>query len=112
MTTASISIPRGATVQFTVTFYDDTGAVTQPASAGINLSFATAGTCDLEALLIPMTPPSAPAVAWTAQWDTTDVEPGPVSWSAYGKSSGLGVPKAVLDGQFELTANNANLATF
>lgn len=101
-------IYRGTTVQFTTTFYDKSGAVTQPPSATVNISYIENG--DLIATEVDMTPPTTPAIAWTAQWDSREVSPGLVTWSIH--TGGATIPFAVQDGCFDLSANNANLPTF
>jgi hypothetical protein len=100
---------RGATVQFSTTFKDANGNVTQPASAAVSIVYPLVGGGMSNPLSVPMTPPTFPAVVWTAQWDTRDVGPGVVYCSIH---SGGGPPSSVEDFQFTLTANPANLLTF
>lgn len=99
---------RGSTVRFKTTFYDFDGVtVVQPASALVRIK-KNADTVILE---IAMTPPVNPAAdpAWTAEWDTRGVAPGPVFWSIHTS----GPPAvAVEDGNFTLSANAANALTF
>lgn len=96
---------RGATIQFATTFYDANKNVMNPPGAVITLHFL-----DGTQATITMVAPSGPQTQWTAQWDSRGQQPGPVSFSVH--STGPGIPYAVDDGQFTLTANNANLPTF
>ena len=103
------NINRGGTAILTTTFYDQFGQVTQPPGAVMVLVFnnldGTRGTVSLT-----MTAPILPIVAWTAEWDTRNVAPGAVWASVH--SMGPGIPYAVEDFQFTLSANNANVLTF
>lgn len=101
---------RGATVQFTTTFYDFNGAIVQPDSATINLVYPMAGGGTGTAA-IAMTPPTSPAVTWTAQWDTRGIAPGTVSGSVHTGTNDP-IPVAASDFTFQLAANPANLLTF
>jgi hypothetical protein len=99
-------INRGGTVTFSTTFYDPLGNITQPQSAVVNIIYPTptGTTADVE---IQMTGPTAPAVAWTAEWDSRPAGAGTVYWSIH--SGGTSPPYAVEDGQLLLTANPANM---
>lgn len=101
-------IVRGATVRFQTTFYDFDMNVVQPAAATVNITYTNPDGTDGNAS-IAMTPPTAPAVAWTALWDTRDIGPGEASWSIH---SDPGIPFAVEDGTIVFRANAANLVTF
>lgn len=103
-----VTVVRGSTAFFTATFYDQHGQVSQPSGAAVNIQCIEAG-ADVE-ILISMTPPTSPAVEWTAQWDTRNIDPCTVYWSVH--TEGGSPPYAVADGCFNLVANNANLLTF
>jgi predicted carbohydrate-binding protein with CBM5 and CBM33 domain len=96
---------RGATIQFATTFYDANKNVVNPAGAVVELTLPDGATASVN-----MVAPSGPQVQWTAQWDSRGVEPGSVAFSIH--STGSSIPYAVEDGQFTLTANNANLEAF
>jgi hypothetical protein len=99
---------RGATIQFATTFYDVNGVVLQPDNATVNILPAQATT----PISVSMTPPSGGGVQWTAMWDTRNIPaPQTVYWSIH---TGIGdpVPVTAEDGQFTLSANPANLASF
>jgi hypothetical protein len=102
---------RGGTVFWSTTFYDVNNNVVQPDSATISLVFAD-GTSDTETATVAMTPPSPPATAWTAMWDSRGaLAPQEVTWSIHTGTSDP-IPVAVEDGEFRLEANAANLVTF
>lgn len=100
---------RGATVVFLTSFFDQNGNVTLPASAVVNITFqlpnGQAGAASLN-----MQPPGAgDPTRWSASWDSRGASPGMVYYSIH---TGTPVPVSVEDGQFLLTANQANLTTF
>ncbi|MDE2471768.1 MAG: hypothetical protein KGL35_24360 [Bradyrhizobium sp.] len=99
---------RGTTIIFNTTFYDQTGAVSNPPGAALHLSYIQNGVQTEET--IEMTAPVPPSNIWSAEWDSRGVSPGTVAWSIH--SEGSVIPYAVSDGSFILSANNANLLTF
>lgn len=101
-------LARGATAFFSATFYDQAGNITEPSGAQVSLTFSQNGA--ETSALIEMTAPMSPSTTWTAEWDTRGIDPGQVSYSIH--SEGSAIPFGVTDGQFVLTANNANLETF
>lgn len=101
------NFPRGTTIQFSTTFFDFSGNVVQPNAATVAIAFDP--NADEAAVTLPMVAPTGPAVVWTAQWDTRNLDPGAVYWSIH---SSAPVPVAVEDGRLTLTANLANLPTF
>jgi len=101
---------RGATLQFSTTFYDVNGNIIQPAGATINIVYLSADDSTQQTMSLTMTPPAAPAVTWTATWDTRNIGPGVVSCSVH--SIAAAPPYSVEDFQITLTANPANLVTF
>lgn len=109
LTPASTVVFRGATAFFATTFYDQNGAVVQPVGAVINIAFVDGAGGGVDTAQVTMTGPVGQAVAWTAQWDSRGAGPGVVACSVH--TTG-GVPAAVEDFQFQLTANTANLTTF
>ncbi len=106
---ATTVLTRGATAFFTTTFYDQSGVITQPTTATINLVYPSAADGSPQPVSIAMVAPVSPAVAWTAQWDSRNAGVGSVAWSIH---SDPGPPFAVEDGNFTLAANAANLVTF
>lgn len=109
MLSSTTILPRGTTVYFTTTFYDVAGDVVQPSTATINVVFPDPGGLETDTVTVNMTGPTAPATAWTAQWDSRGSGIGAVSWSIH---SDPGPPFGVEDGEFVLTGNPANLLTF
>lgn len=99
---------RGATVLFTTTFFDVAGEVIQPDGAAVNITYGEGS--ELVSVLIEMVGPVGESVSWTAEWDTRGIASGAVSWSIHSESAGI--PYAVQDGNFILSANNANLVNF
>lgn len=100
---------RGATALFTTTFYDGNGNVVQPAGALLNLKYFTSQGQQNNAQVNYVAP--APGMnAWTAQWDSRGAGPGPVFGSVHSISGGI--PFAVEDFNFILSANSANVPTF
>jgi hypothetical protein len=105
-------ITRGTTVQFSTNFYDVNGSLIQPDSATINIVYYSAANGTQETAEVSMSPPGSGQTAWTALWDTRNVAGGfPVAWSIHTGTNDP-VPVTVGDGQFQLSANPANLATF
>lgn len=103
---------RGQTLQFNTTFYDFNGNVAQPFSATLIVQYEGESAGPDQELVIPMTGPVLPAVAWTALVDTRNFQaPRQVQWSVHSNAS-PGQPVAVQDGAFMLTANQANQPTF
>jgi hypothetical protein len=99
---------RGATIQFSTTFYDVNNNLVIPDSATINILPAQATT----AVQVAMTPPGGGSFIWTALWDTRGIPaPQDVYWSIHTGSSDP-IPVTAEDGVFRLTANPANLVTF
>src|SRR5712671_658157 len=101
---------RGATLQFSTTFFDVNGNIVQPAGAVINLVFFSADDSSQQTLALNMIPPTPPATAWTVLWDTRNVGQGVVSCSVHSVSASP--PYSVEDFQVNLSANPANLLTF
>lgn len=106
-TGSSNVIFRGATAFFLTTFYDPYGNIAQPNSADVSIVYPTltGGTANT---IVTMSAPGLGETAWTAEWDTRNVGPGTVYFSIHSSGS----PASVQDGQFNLTANPANLQTF
>jgi hypothetical protein len=99
---------RGATVQFATNFYDVNNNLIQPDSATINIVLASGG----NPITLAMVPPSGSVTTWTALWDTRNITtPGIVYWSIH-TGTGDPIPVTAEDGQFQLSANPANLASF
>jgi hypothetical protein len=99
---------RGASLQFSTTFYDFNGCVTQPGNAWLYITFPTeAGLAS--SVELPMVEPISPAVAWTAVWDTRAIGEGAVQWFV---RSDPGPPYSAEQGEIVLTANTANPADF
>ena len=102
---------RGGTVSWQTTFYDVNSNVVQPDSAIINIVYQDTNEVTQTASVV-MTPPTLPAVQWTALWDTRGVlAPQEIPWSIHTGTDDP-VPVAVEDGNFFLQANAANLPTF
>ena len=91
---------RGNTAYWSVTFLDQSGDPTTPASANlyVNYPIATGRTEDTIAMTVT-------DGVWSASWNTGLAQIGNVFWSAW--SAG---PEASIDGQFQLVGNVANLA--
>ena len=104
---SSTVIVRGATVQFSTTFFDVNSQIIQPDNATINLI----PSITQQPILVAMTPPVGQAVQWTALWDTRSIPPGVVYWSIHTGNADP-VPVVAEDGMFTLSANPANLPTF
>lgn len=102
-------IARGGTVFFFTSFFDVNCALTQPAGAVLNIRYQEIDGTPAS-VQVPMTPPAPGQVQWTAEWDSRDAWPGAVYCSIH--TTGLAIPYAVEDFQFQLEANPANLATF
>jgi hypothetical protein len=102
------SLNRGATILFNTTFYDPYGNIIQPVSAFVNIDYPNPDGSRAQVTLT-MGASFPPAVNWTAEWDSRGAGTGTVFWSIHTNPS---VPIAVEDGQFQLTANQANLTTF
>lgn len=97
---------RGSSVLWQATFFDPNGNIVNPPSATINVNYPTAGT-GRGTTLLTMTP----GTPWTAEWDSRVARPGPgpqeiVYWSL---ATGGPVPITTKDGQFNMTANPANI---
>lgn len=102
-------IIRGATVQFATNFYDVNSVLVQPNTAFVHIVPSAAGA---SAVQITMSPPSGSETRWTALWDTRgQVAPQLISWSIH-SGTGDPIPVVAEDGQFQLSANPANLVTF
>lgn len=103
---------RGSTIIFLVTFTDQNNLVIQPPSASVSVIFDTSAGAQQGNAQINMLPPGSPGgdpVQWFAAWDSRGALPGTVYWSIH---SGVPTPVIVQDGQFNLTANPANLVSF
>lgn len=99
---------RGATIQFSTNFYDVNGALIQPNSAAVNILPSQQTT----PISVAMIPPAGPVTTWTALWDTRGIPaPQTVYWSIHAGAGGP-IPVVAEDGQFNLSANPANLPTF
>lgn len=101
------TLSRGATVQFTSTFYDAFNNIANPAAAQVNIAF-TNSSGSATTTLIAMAQ-NGPSGSWTAQWDSRGASPGIVYYSVETPGS---PPVSVEDGQFTLEANAANRPTF
>jgi hypothetical protein len=102
--------PRGATILFTTTFRDFNCDVTQPVAATVNILCLNAAGNAQQNVQLMMTPPVAPAVSWTAMWDTRGIGAGPVQYSVH--TGNPSIPEGVGDGNLVLAANAANLLSF
>lgn len=100
---------RGVTIYFQTNFFDLNQDQTQPPGAFVNIEYFDLNG-NPQTIDVPMTAPSGLVTTWTTLWDSRGANPGAVYWSIH--STGPGVPYAVEDGSFMLTANNANLPTF
>lgn len=100
------SFPRGTTIPFATTFYDQFGAVIQPAAAVVEIDYPDASGAP-QTIQVAMAP--GVGVTWAALWDSRGAGPGSVSWSIH---TAAPIPVSVEDGFFILTANPANLVTF
>jgi hypothetical protein len=100
---------RGTTVFIAATFYDINGNIVQPPGAQLSLEFLPVSASGDTEVLIEMTAPVPPAVAWTAEWDSRNAAPGAVWGSVHNEGP---IPYAVEDFSFMLSANAANLPTF
>lgn len=99
---------RGATVQFSVTFYDFNKNVVIPTAAHVQVEYPDLNG-NRQTLQLAMTPPAVGTNNFTAQLNTMNMGAGPVNWSVH---SDAPIPVAVEDGTFLLTANPANLPNF
>lgn len=99
------SIVRGSTIRFATIFKDFDCQIVLPASATVHLVYVGLDGVPAQET-ISMSPPTGDSPRYTAQWDSRKASPGAVSWSIM--SSGL--PFAVEDGKFTLSANAANNA--
>lgn len=103
---------RGGTIRFSTTFKDPDLNVIQPYAAVVNVLMPVVGGSQVP-VAIAMTPPVAPATAWTARLDTRNAAPGgTVFWSIHSLNDVDEIPYAVGDGSFQIAANAANPATF
>jgi len=114
------SFSRGTTICWSYTFYDMFNNVEQPVGTPqirVSYPLAAGGT---GIVIVAMIPPGGTlpggavntnANAWVALWDSRGAGAGTVSWSIEAVAGGS-PPLTVLDGQFALTANAANLPTF
>lgn len=94
------TFPRGDTIFFSAVCRDQNGALINPSSATLNLTFK--GSCGN-----PKTATIAMAVAGstvTAQWESLVASPCQVNYSI----TAVGTNKITQDGSFGLTANSAN----
>src|ERR1019366_5815655 len=105
---AAKQIARGATVLYSTTFFDQTGAVVQPPGATLTIEYQSPQLQEVIAS-IALTPPAGGQAAWTANWDSSVSGPGSVQWSV---GTTVSLPRSVEDGFFVLTANGANFAGF
>lgn len=91
---------RGASVFFSAAFLDQNGAPITPTGADLHLSYqASLATVNETVAMDP-----GAGGTWVAEWDSGVADAGRVWWHI--RSTGAG--KAVDEGHFELTANNAN----
>ena len=100
---------RGATAFFTTTFFDQNQNVVQPSGGLITLEYITSQGQQTNAT-VTLTPPTPPNITWIGEWDSRGAGPGPVFGSVHSVSGGI--PYAVTDFNFILSANSANLVTF
>jgi hypothetical protein len=109
LTPSTVVIVRGGTAQFSTTFFDFDGNAVNPQGAVVNIVYPLPGGGQ-ETVAVNYTAPSAPSFVWVAQWDSRGAANGAVSCSVH--TTGPGIPFAVEDFEFVLTANPANLVTF
>lgn len=98
---------RGETIPFEHTFFDSSGNVTAPTSAGVVVSYPTSASCytgERETTTVTLIKNTTTQV-WSGVLPTSQMYYGTVYWSI--KSDDLTL--AVSDGQFDLRANFANL---
>lgn len=95
-------VDRGSTVVFPAGFTDNLGAVTNPPSANMYVTYKRSGVA--VTVIIAMTQSGN---SWTASWDSSPADAGQVDWCV--KSAGSN--KAAIQGAFLLVANAANPAT-
>lgn len=94
---------RGATVFFSVVFYDQNDAPTSPSSASLKLAYKIAGASTITTIVLT----AGPSNTWTATWDSSVADRGYVDWWAQSTPA----PKSALQGNFLLDANDANPQT-
>lgn len=100
---AAINIARGSTVQFGVVFYDANNQIVQPATAKLSVGYVFGNARKI--VSYDLTYDNALS-KWTYSLNTRGMHPGLVTWSV---SSTGNLPLYTGDGEFNLTANDANL---
>ena len=94
------TIVRGATVQFTATFYAPDGTQITPASATTLVYYTVSGSPTTAT--VNMTSDSTGT--WTGDWASGPADAGNVDWF----TTSSGPPYATQEGSFTLSANLAN----
>jgi hypothetical protein len=98
---------RGATIQFSSSFFDADGNDVQPLVAQVRVTYTLAA--GGSATVILQMAQAATGEPWIAQWDSRGAAAGTVYWSLETPGS---PPVAVEDGQLTLISNSANVPTF
>lgn len=98
------SIVRGTTIKFTITFKDVNGSIlTTGLVPVLTITYRDSTNMDVEDS-ISLTPQST---TFVGSWESSRSVACKVEWSA---NSGGVTPFVVVDGSFELVANQANIA--
>jgi hypothetical protein len=96
------SFVRDSTVSLKFNFYDSAGAIVNPGSAGVTISYVPLGQCERTFNTYDLTQSGND---WSYNWDSSIAEPGVVY--AHAKTGDVS-PVSSADVEFRLTANCAN----
>lgn len=94
-----MDVTRGSTVVFVAGFTDSVGAVVNPASANLYVTYRKTGTLVTDTVALTQSGNS-----WSGSWDSSIADAGQTDWCI--KTAGSN--KAALQGFFFLKANRAN----
>lgn len=97
----STSVVRGSTIVFITTFTDNTGAVVNPASASLTVTYRKLGVLTTDTVALVQS-----GNTWTASWGSSVADGGPADWHI--RSAGSN--KAAMEGRLLLKTNLANPA--
>lgn len=90
---------RGSTVTFTATFKDDTGAIVNPASANLYVSYRVNKVPTTATIALTQT-----GNTWKASWESSVADGGRADWHI----RSAGTNKAAMEGSLNLKINLAN----
>lgn len=97
----STSVVRGSTVIFITTFTDNVGAIVNPASANLYVTYRKLGVVTTDTVALAQS-----GNTWTASWGSSVADGGPADWHI----RSAGSSKAAMEGRLILKTNLANPA--